>query len=97
MFIISDVLDPKNLMEISKKLSSLTIQDIQDKLAKTLKVTNLLTSRGNHVPVQEVLFDCLYTWHSKNLSATKKDLAALLDECGLHREAIGLNPQCELL
>ena len=49
------------------------------------------------MPVQEVLFDCLYTWHSKNMSATKKDLAALLYEGGFYKEAIGLDSQCELL
>ena len=82
-------------MEISKELSTLTIQDIQDKLAERLQVTNLLSSRGSHVPVEEVLFDCLYTWHSKNMSATKKDLAAILYECGFYKKAENLHPQCE--
>ena len=91
--LISDVLDPLNLVTIIKDhLSSLEIQDIH-KLAEHLN-TSLLSS---HVPVQEVLFNVLYTWHSKNLSATKKDLAALLHECGLYKEAFTLDPKCELL
>ena len=37
------------------------------------------------MPVQEVLFDCLYTWHiSKNMSATKKEYCMSVDSTKRH-------------
>lgn len=39
----------------------------------------------------ELLFRVLYQWHCKNPTATKKDLALYVEECGHHKEAVKLD------
>lgn len=42
-----------------------------------------------------MLFHVMYSWHLKNKTATKTKLAVMLNECGLHKQAIALDPKCE--
>ena len=88
--VITDLINPGKLVEISKQFSSLSISKI-DALAKKLCVSCDKDCKD------ECLFDVLYKWHRKNPMDGKGKLAKLMNECGCHKEALALDPSCKSL
>lgn len=81
------VINPTNLTKICEVLSSLKIEDIE-KLANHLNI-KMMSSKNE---LDEHLFYVLYKWHRRNPTATKKNLALIMQECDLHKGAIDLDP-----
>ena len=91
---LADVINPSKLLKFcDEELSSLTIEDIET-LHKKLnhKKKNLNTSSMEQ---PDLLFQVLYTWHSKNPLATRKQLALQLQEAGMYKQAIQLDSSCK--
>ena len=92
-FSSTDLIDPQSVIQLCKDhFSSLTVEQIKT-LSEKLSVSDRFSAM-RHVPVDELLFHVIYSWHCKNPTATKKKLASMLPD-DLYKQAVALDPQCE--